>query len=58
MPLACASRAVPDLPAIGSRSSEIVPSGNTVTHSPARNASTAATSDDAASSEPRRTGIW
>ena len=45
-PLACASRAVPDLPAIGSRSSEIVPSGNTVTHSPARSASTAATSDD------------
>ena len=30
-----ASRAVPDLPAIGSRSIEIVPSGNTATHSPA-----------------------
>ena len=30
----CASRAVPDLPAIGSRSCEIVPSGNTPTHSP------------------------
>ena len=48
-PLAWARRAVPDFPAIGSRSSEIVPSGNTVTHSPRRSASTAASSDDAAS---------
>src|SRR4051812_7476650 len=57
-PLCCASRAVPDFPTIGSRSSEIVPSGKTVTHSPRPSASTAASSDDAASEVPRLTGIW
>ena len=35
-PVAAASRAVPVLPTMGSRSSEIVPSGKTATHSPAR----------------------
>ena len=52
-PDACASRAVPDLPRIGSKSSEIVPSGNTVTHSPFRSASTAADSAPEESAVPR-----
>ena len=56
-PDARARRAVPDLPAIGSRSSEIVPSGNTAMHSPRRNASTAASSACTAFVVPRCTGI-
>jgi hypothetical protein len=50
--------AVPDLASIGSRSWEIVPSGNTPMHSPRASASTAAVSASPASERPRRTGIW
>ena len=45
-------------PLIGSRSSEIVPSGNTQTHSPLCSAATAASNDPAASAVLRATGIW
>ncbi len=47
---------MPDFPRIGSRSSEIVPSGNTATHSPLRSASTAAPSAPAASDRAPRHG--